>query len=79
MDAWGLSDTGKVRKQNQDYYNLIPFGPDCLLAIVCDGMGGAKSGNVASRLAADAFCGPAGGRREAHHDRRPGARQPGGV
>ena len=56
MDAWGLSDTGKVRKQNQDYYNLIPFGAGCLLAIVCDGMGGAKSGNVASRLAADAFC-----------------------
>lgn len=56
MDAWGLSDTGKVRKQNQDYYNLITFGPECLLAIVCDGMGGAKSGNVASRLAADAFC-----------------------
>ena len=55
MDAWGLSDTGKVRKQNQDYYNLIPFGPDCLLAIVCDGMGGAKSGNVASRLAAEVF------------------------
>ena len=56
MEAWGLSDTGNVRKQNQDYYNLIHFGPDCLLAIICDGMGGAKSGNVASHLAADAFC-----------------------
>ena len=55
MEAWGLSDTGNVRKQNQDYYNLIHFGPECLLAIICDGMGGAKSGNVASHLAADAF------------------------
>ena len=56
MEAWGLSDTGNVRKQNQDYYNIIQFGPECLLAIICDGMGGAKSGNVASHLAADAFC-----------------------
>lgn len=57
MDAWGLTDTGNVRKQNQDYYDIIEFGQGCLLAIVCDGMGGAKSGNVASRLAADVFCG----------------------
>ncbi len=57
MDAWGLTDTGAVRKQNQDYYDIIPFGPECLLAIVCDGMGGAKSGNIASRLAGDVFCG----------------------
>jgi len=57
MDAWGLTDTGNVRKQNQDYYDIIEFGQECLLAIVCDGMGGAKSGNIASRLAADVFCG----------------------
>ncbi len=57
MDAWGLTDIGNVRKQNQDYYDIIEFGQGCLLAIVCDGMGGAKSGNIASRLAADVFCG----------------------
>lgn len=57
MNVWGLTDTGIVRKQNQDYYDIIEFGQGCLLTIVCDGMGGAKSGNVASRLAADAFCG----------------------
>lgn len=57
MDVWGLTDVGIVRKQNQDYYDVVEFGHDCMLAIVCDGMGGAKSGNVASRLAADAFCG----------------------
>ena len=57
MDAWGLTDKGMVRQQNQDYYDIIHFGQSCLLAIVCDGMGGAKSGNVASRLAAEVFCG----------------------
>ncbi len=31
--------------------------PEGLLCVVCDGMGGAKSGNVASILAADAFVG----------------------
>jgi len=55
MDAWGLTDIGNVRKQNQDYYDIIEFGQGCLLAIVCDGMGGAKSGNIASALAIDVF------------------------
>ncbi len=27
------------------------FAPETLLAVVCDGMGGARAGNVASRLA----------------------------
>lgn len=55
MDVWGLTDPGNVRKQNQDTYHTEKLGEDCLLAVVCDGMGGAKAGNVASRLAADIF------------------------
>lgn len=55
MEAWGLSDTGCVRKQNQDAFELVELSKDQLLAVVCDGMGGAKSGNVASRLAVDIF------------------------
>ena len=55
MEAWGLSDTGNVREQNQDYYRIEPLKGDALLAVVCDGMGGAKSGNVASRLACEVF------------------------
>jgi len=55
MEAWGLTDLGNVRSQNQDYYDIVSLGRECLLTVVCDGMGGAKSGNVASRMAADAF------------------------
>ena len=51
MEAWGLSDKGNVREQNQDYYLIERLPEDAMLAVVCDGMGGAKSGNVASRLA----------------------------
>ena len=55
MEAWGLTDPGLVRTQNQDYYLLQKLGSHDLLAVVCDGMGGARSGNVASRLAAEVF------------------------
>ena len=57
MQAWGITDTGMVRTQNQDYYSIVKLGRDQLLVIVCDGMGGAKSGNIASKLAVDVFTG----------------------
>nr|PZN33751.1 MAG: Stp1/IreP family PP2C-type Ser/Thr phosphatase [Chloroflexota bacterium] len=53
MQAWGLTDPGMVRTQNQDFYSLIKLGRDQFLAIVCDGMGGAKAGEHASRIAAE--------------------------
>ena len=55
MEAWGLTDVGNVRSQNQDAFRIVNLGRDALLAVVCDGMGGAKSGNVASRLASEVF------------------------
>ena len=55
MESWGLSDQGCVRKQNQDAYDIVQLDRNTLLAVVCDGMGGAKSGNIASSLAADVF------------------------
>lgn len=55
MQAWGLTDLGNVRQQNQDYYDISDLAGDRLLLTVCDGMGGAKSGNVASRLATEVF------------------------
>ena len=55
MDYWGLSDIGKVRAQNQDSFRIEELDRHTVLAVVCDGMGGAKSGNIASRLATDVF------------------------
>ena len=55
MEYWGLSDIGKVRAQNQDAYRIEELDRHTVLAAVCDGMGGAKSGNIASRLAIDVF------------------------
>ena len=55
MQSWGLTDPGCVRKQNQDAYRIEQLDRSTLLCVVCDGMGGAKSGNVASTLAVEVF------------------------
>lgn len=55
MQYWGLTDPGCVRRQNQDTYQVEQLDRNTLLCVVCDGMGGAKSGNVASTLAVDVF------------------------
>ena len=55
MQSWGLTDPGCVRKQNQDAYLIEQLDRNTLLCVVCDGMGGAKSGNIASSLAAEVF------------------------
>ena len=55
MQYWGLTDPGCVRKQNQDAYLIKKLDRNTLLCIVCDGMGGAKSGNIASSLASEVF------------------------
>ena len=55
MQYWGLTDPGCVREQNQDAYQIEQLDKHSVLCVVCDGMGGAKSGNVASTLAVDVF------------------------
>jgi protein phosphatase len=55
MQYWALTDPGCVRPQNQDAYQVEQLDRNTLVCIVCDGMGGAKSGNVASNLAVDVF------------------------
>lgn len=55
MNFFGKSDTGKVRSMNQDSYAIRPICANATLCVVCDGMGGAKSGNIASETAISAF------------------------
>lgn len=55
MQYWSITDPGNVREQNQDAHQFEVLDKNTLLCVVCDGMGGAKSGNVASTLAVDVF------------------------
>ncbi len=54
MNIWGITDIGLVRQENQDSYRTAVV-ENGLVAVVCDGMGGARGGRVASSLAADTF------------------------
>lgn len=51
----GKSDIGKVRTTNQDSYLSARLYDNVLLCVVCDGMGGANGGNIASALAIKVF------------------------
>jgi len=56
LNIWGLTDIGLVRKENQDTYG-VRENPDTghMICVVCDGMGGAKGGALASILASETF------------------------
>lgn len=47
----GRTDKGKVRKTNQDDFAADKLTGGSVFAVVCDGMGGANGGNVASSTA----------------------------
>jgi serine/threonine protein phosphatase PrpC len=51
LKVMGLTDTGIVRKTNQDDFACGLFESGCAWAVVCDGMGGASGGSVASGTA----------------------------
>lgn len=53
MNVFGKTDTGRVRPNNQDSYVCGRLFADTVFAVVCDGMGGANGGNVASAMAID--------------------------
>ncbi len=56
MKSFGLTDKGTVRKDNQDSYIIEKCdAKDCLIVALCDGMGGAKAGGLASQLSNKAF------------------------
>lgn len=56
MKVWGLTDTGLVRKENQDAYAIDNHtDSDHTICVVCDGMGGTAGGQMASRIAVDTY------------------------
>lgn len=50
-----ITDIGRKRSENQDRVFAEFLGENVSVAIVCDGMGGASSGGVASQLAIDSM------------------------
>ena len=56
MKCFGLTDKGRVRKDNQDSFIIEKCeAKNCLIVGLCDGMGGAKAGGLASQLSNKAF------------------------
>ena len=55
MNYYALTDIGKVRNKNQDQATVIANVKDQVIAIVCDGMGGHRAGEIASRVVMDQF------------------------
>ena len=51
MQIYSKIDIGKVRHSNQDAYFAVLLDDGSAFVVVCDGMGGAKAGNVASEAA----------------------------
>lgn len=55
MQYYGKTDIGQKRKTNQDSYVAEILSDGTLLCVVCDGMGGANGGNIASFRAISVF------------------------
>ena len=56
MKAYTITDIGKVRSENQDCVRFVQNTlPRYYVLALCDGMGGAKAGSVASDAALGAF------------------------
>lgn len=53
MNYYAKTDIGKVRQKNQDQAFVMANTKNQILAVVCDGMGGHKAGEIASRLVMD--------------------------
>ncbi|MBQ5591066.1 MAG: Stp1/IreP family PP2C-type Ser/Thr phosphatase [Clostridia bacterium] len=55
MDIFVKTDIGRQRETNQDFVKMHKFDDKTALLIVCDGMGGANAGNVASEVAVNSI------------------------
>ena len=55
VSIWGLTDKGIVRKENQDSYAYDTTEAGSTWGVVCDGMGGARAGDIAITMAVEHF------------------------
>ena len=55
MKAYGKTDKGLVRANNQDTFRVDVPESGMGFLVLCDGMGGARAGNIASERAANRF------------------------
>ncbi len=55
MNVYGNTDRGLHRSMNQDTFYFFRFSKQLAYAVVCDGMGGENSGNVASQMTRDSI------------------------
>ena len=53
MNVVGITHIGLVRENNQDTLEFGSLGTVAQYAVVCDGMGGANGGNIASKIAVE--------------------------
>jgi protein phosphatase len=57
MNYYAKTDIGKIRQKNQDQAYVGANRKNQVLAVVCDGMGGHKAGEIASRIVMDHIVG----------------------
>ena len=55
MNIYGLTDRGLLREANEDCIGITCLKNGITIAVVCDGMGGAAGGKIASEIAENTF------------------------
>lgn len=55
MKIFGQTNIGLVRSSNQDAFAVGEFESGTVWAVLCDGMGGASGGDIASKMAVEAI------------------------
>ncbi len=55
MNVYGLTDKGLVREANEDCIGISTLANGITVCVVCDGMGGAAGGKIASEIGEETF------------------------